>query len=763
MVSTVGGERPRLDASRRTEAVMARTSLARRVAVSHNESMKATAGIFIGALFAFGQQPAAPAPESPQPEAVFTVTSTLVQVDAVVTDSKGHPVTDLKPEDFQIFEDGKLQKLTHFSYVHVTPERNAAPELEAATEQLPPGPAGALLPPILTQLRREDVRRTMVMMVDDLGLSFESMAFVRKSLRKFVNEQMQPGDLVAICRSGAGSGSLQQFSGDKRVLLSVIDGLRWNPHGRFGATYFDPYGKYSSWEDLIGSAPSGSGLDDDRNNALATIGTLGAVNYIVGALREMPGRKSIVLFSDGLQMFEAGAGPRLHRVSAQKTHDAPGSYADVVRVLRLLIDRANRSGTVIYTMRAAGSQTLQPGAEDNPELARMAEAREDARADATLNNQTHAGANGGKDLSNNVQQENLAYLADQTGGLAYDNGNDMNGGLARVLEDQAGYYLLGYRPSESTWQVKNGSRDFHRIQVKVTRAGLRVRSRSGFFGETDDEALPKFNTPIEQLRAAMLSPFQSSGVGVRLTALYAEVPKRGPVVRNLLRIDAANLSWEHNLDGSDRSRVMLFVVATGAGDQPLAALGHIYNVRVAPGMMSEALRVGAVYRLDVPVPKRGPYQIRVAVRDETTGKIGSATQFLEIPNLKKAGFALASVVLRDGERSPDAPELLDIMAALRQFRRGGLVEFLCAVENGGKKRPKLDLETRVRVLRDGKEVYSAPAQVVEMKEGGPAVFGALKLADRLTPGDYDLQVIARERNGGKAVAAGQWMDFTVVP
>ncbi|MFY9727436.1 MAG: VWA domain-containing protein [Bryobacteraceae bacterium] len=716
--------------------------------------MKAAAGLFLGALFASGQQPAAPAPDSQQPATVFSVTSTLVQVDAVVTDSKGHHITDLKPEEFQVFEDGKLQKLTHFSYVQVTPE------LETAREKLSPKPVDALPPPPLAQLRPEDVRRTIVMMVDDLGLSFESMAVVRSSLRKFVNQQMQAGDLVAICRTGAGSGALQQFSADKRVLLSVIEGLRWNPNGRFGARYFDPYTKYSSWEDLIGSVPSGgSGPDDTRSSALATVGTLGAVNYIVGALREMPGRKSIVLFSDGLQIFEAGVGPRLQRVDAHRAHDAPESYADVVRVLRLLIDRANRSGTVIYTMRATGGQTLQAGAEDNPELTQTAGVPEGT----TLNNHTHVGVNDERDLSNNVQEENLAYLAEQTGGLAYDNGNDMNWGLARVLEDQAGYYLLGYHPLESTWQGKNGGRGFHHVQIKVTRAGLQVRSRSGFFGETDDETVPKFNTPIEQLRAAMLSPFKSSGVGLRLTALYAEVPKRGPLVRNLLRINAADLSWNHDFDGSDRSRVMLFAVATGAGDKPLAAVGRIFNAQVAPGKMTDALRDGALYRLDVPVPKRGAYQIRVAVRDEATGKIGSATQFLEIPDVKKARLALASVILRDGERSPWASDALDITPALRQFRRGGLVEFLCTVENGGKKRPKVDLETRVRILRQGKVIYSAPAKLVEMKDGSPAVFGVLRLADKLTPGDYDLQVIATEQKGGKAIAAGQWTDFTVLP
>ena len=72
------------------------------------------------------------------------------------------------------------------------------------------------------------------------------------------------------------------------------------------------------------------------------------------------------------------------------------------------------------------------------------------------------------------------------------------------------------------------------------------------------------------------------------------------------------------------------------------------------------------------------------------------------------------------------------------------------------------LTTRVRVLRDGKEVYSAPARLVDTKGSGQAVFGALKLTDKLTPGEYYLQVIAAEQNG-KGDAAGQWTDFTVLP
>ena len=730
--------------------------MARRGAISENEGMKATACIFLGALFASGQQPAAPAPDSQRPEAVFTVTSTLVQVDAVVTDSKGHHVTDLTPENFRVFEDGKPQTLTHFSYVQVSPARKAVPGSKPAGPKLSPNAASALPPAPMAQLRPEDVRRTIVLMVDDLGLSFEDMAFVRVSLRKFVNEQMQPGDLVAICRTGAGSGALQQFTVDKRVLLSVIDGLRWNLNGRFGLSYFEPYGKYSGLAEQLGSVPrSGApeSLDvsyDVESNAIATVGTLGAVNYIIGALRDMPGRKSIVLFSDGFQIFGASAGPQMHTPNAHGAAPVGDDYGEALRALRRLIDRANRSGTVIYTMDASGLQTGQLGAQDNV-----------GGQQQSLNALTHAG--GGRDLADNARKQNLAYLADKTGGLAYENGNDMNWAMDRVLEDQEGYYLLGFHPPEGTLQGSNRRSDYHSVQVKVTRAGLHVRSRSGFFGETDEQMIQKFNTAIEQLRATMLSPFKSSAVDVRLTALYAEVPKRGPVVRNLLRINAADLTWKHDADGGGKAQILLVAMATGEGDLPLGAMGRVFDIHVAPGKMSEALRDGALYTLDVQVPKRGAYQIRVAVRDQATAKIGSATQFIQIPDLKKRGFALTSVVLHDGERSPDKPDLPGIAAALRQFKQGSSFEFLCAIENGRKKGPDVDLAARVRVLRDGKEVYSAPARLIDLQGNGRAVFGALKLADAMTPGDYDLQVIAAERNGGKGAAASQWTNFTVLP
>jgi len=701
--------------------------------------LNAMCGVLLGALFAQGQQAPVPAPNPEKSGVVFSVTSTLVQVDAVVTDSKGRNIPDLRPDDFQVLIDGKPQPLTHFSYVDLSSAAPATPLVRAAkmTPVLPPPPSAPLRP--------EDVRRTVVLMVDDLGLSFESMVYVRRSLRKFIEDQMQPGDLVAIMRTGSGLGTLQQFTNDKRVLLSVADGLRWNPLGRSGVSYFAPYGMYSDLAERLGGGRGDWGsLDMEyeiRNNTITTVGTLGSISHTVDALREMPGRKSIVLLSDGIQLFTSACqGP------------AFDSFYDVRDAMRKLIDRANRAGTVIYTIQATGLQTAQLDAGDR--------VSGDPR---TLRNLTQVGACFGRDAILNADQQGLAYIADQTGGLAYDNGNDLNFGLARMLEDQKGYYLLGFRPPEGLFQTKNGTPSFHGLTVKVQVAGLHIRSRTGFFGQTDDQVgAPKPQTAVEQMRTAMLSPFHSAGVGLRLTALYTETPTHIPVVRNLLHIEARDLSWKSGPDGTTAT-LQVIAVATGAGEVALETVAREYVITVPPGKLTGVIRDGAVYTLDVPVPKRGAYQIRAAVRDDASQRVGSASQFIQIPQLKKVRFALESIILQNGGAASGTIDVLKIAPSRRQFQQGSNMEYFCAVAKGGDRQATTDLSTEIHIMREGKEVYSTAAKVVDVPNSGPAIYGAVRLTDKLAAGEYYLHLIATDPRGGKNAAADQWTDFQVMP
>ena len=305
---------------------------------------------------------ASPTPE-PQPadaDEVVRITANLVQVDAVVTDNRGRIITDLRPEELEIREDNRAQKITNFSFVTVAPA-TVGPEK--------PGKVDRSAPPVtVVPLSPEQVRRTIALVVDDLGISFESIHFVQKALRKFVDQQMQPGDLVAIIRTSAGIGALQQFTSDKRLLYAAIDRVRWDARSRRGLSGFSASeaqfvgsvvpadahaGGPPPQEPTLNSGSSQFGkesavdvsdlhVDDDLTefrNATLTVGTLGAVDYVVRGLGELPGRKSVVLITDGLVLF------------AYDEHaDNVRNHLNIKEKVRRLTDLANRSSVVIYAI-----------------------------------------------------------------------------------------------------------------------------------------------------------------------------------------------------------------------------------------------------------------------------------------------------------------------------------------------------------------------------------------------------------------------------
>ncbi len=170
----------------------------------------------------------------PSDEDVVRITTNLVQVDPVITDKNGKQVTDLRPDEVQILEDDKPQKITNFSYIaldsaELTPRPPAAKPAAGDPPPVPPAP-----------LKPGQVRRTIALVVDDLGLSFESIYVVRRTLKKFIDQQLQPQDLVAIVRTGGGMGALQQFTSDKRQLYAAVEAVKWNSIGRAGVGSFAP-------------------------------------------------------------------------------------------------------------------------------------------------------------------------------------------------------------------------------------------------------------------------------------------------------------------------------------------------------------------------------------------------------------------------------------------------------------------------------------------------------------------------------------------
>jgi VWFA-related protein len=729
-------------------------------------------------LTALGQTPAtAPtsAPQQQQPgrtddDEVVRITTNLVQVDAVVTDKKGRIVTDLSPEDFEITEDGRSQKITNFSYVELEPA--------AATEAAAPAPAADKTappaPPV--RLKPEQVRRTVALVVDDLGLSFESTHHVQRALKKFVDEQMQPGDLVAIIRTAGGMGALQQFTSDKRQLYAAIERVRFNLTGRGSIGAFPALEGNPVIADIGGQSPSmmenikeaNEDADAFREDLFA-VGTLGALNYVVRGLRELPGRKSVLLFSDGLQLQRFSNSERNVRV---------------FEAVNSLTDLANRASVVIYTMDARGLQTLGLTAADDT----SGMSADQVAAAMTRRRGNFFESQGG-----------LIYLAERTGGLAIRNENDLGKGIKRVLEDQKGYYLIGYRPDDSTFETVKGRRRFHHIDIKVKRPGLSVRHRTGFYGVTDEEARPARRTREAQLVGALSSPFGASGVHVRLTSFFGNDVKAGSYMRSFLHVDARDLTFKELPNGRYESMFDVLAFTFGDNGTIVDQVGRTFTVRVSGETYRRFLQNGFVCTLYVPIKKAGAYQLRVALRDTASERIGSAGQFIEVPNIGKNRLALSGLIVTgvdsadlQPDTSPagagatpsstpgadaDAKANTDVeekdaqtSAAVRQFRRGSMLQFGYFIYNAqtdkaaGRPQP----QAQVRVFRDGQEVYAGKPVPVNL-ENQPdlkriGVTGALQLGSSMLPGEYILQIVVTDplARNTKYRTATQWIDFEIV-
>lgn len=703
--------------------------------------------ILLFSLSVYTQTPT-PTPQ-PEPEDVVKITTTLIQVDVSVTDKKGNPVKDLRPEEIEIYENGKRQDITNFSFISNIREKSAEPAKKPEKTDPP-------LPP--SKIRPEQVRRAIALVVDDLTLSFESTYYVRRALKKFVDEQMQEGDLVAIIRTGGGIGALQQFTTDRRQLYAAIEKVRWTL-GSGGIGAFAPIeatpleqarsaGAEISDEQIEAERDFIRGANDFREDLFAT-GTLGAINYIVRGMKELPGRKSILLLSDGFKLFT----------------ETTGGFKDSTRVLdalRRLVDLANRSSVVVYTMDARGLQTTGLTAADNTAGldAAAVEQRISERRDQLFD--TQAG---------------LVYLARQTGGFPIINNNDLSGGIRRILDDQS-YYLIGYEPADEVFDPK--ARRFNKLEVKVKREGVKVRYRSGFFGVSDEQiaAAPAPNmTDAQRIIGAITSPFAANDIALQFNALFGSEAKSGSFIRSFLHIDGKNIEFT-DLPGG-KKKAVLDVLALAFGDNGIAVdqISKTFTAEVPEEIYKSIKERGIVYDFVFPVKKPGAYQVRVALHDKTSRKIGSANQFIEVPNVKKNRLLLSGIVLENmtleewqkmaqGSSSQNSNPIGD--TALRRFKRGTVLNYGASVYNARlNSAGKTDLSIQTRMFRDGKLVYEGKTQplttAAQPKAQSLSASGSLSLGTEMTAGDYVLQLIVTDNsNSKKRQIAAQFVPFEVV-
>jgi hypothetical protein len=366
----------------------------------------------------------------------------------------------------------------------------------------------------------------------------------------------------------------------------------------------------------------------------------------------------------------------------------------------------------------------------------------------------------------------LSYLASKTGGLFMRNRNDLGAAMRRIMDDQRGYYLIGYRPNLSEDERDARAARMRNITVKLKRPGAEMRTRAGYFGVPDADRRAKPRTREGQLAAALLSPFASGDVRVRLTSLFGTEPAPGPpqpYVRALLHVDARDLSFKEEPGGARSTELEVVGVVVGDNGQIVGQDSLAQPVRAANEEEYERLRrEGLIYVLNFPVKRAGSYQLRVAARESASERLGAASHFVEVPNLGAGRLALSGVVLSGVEGAAAAQPNAQSGPAVRRLRQGQMLDYRYYIHNakvGADGRPQL--QTQMRLFRDNQPVFTGKllpfdaSKQTDAKRLGAA--GRVRIGPELTPGQYLLQVTVTDALAtGRAGTATQWIDFEIV-
>lgn len=253
------------------------------------------------------------------------VTVNQVELDATVTDSQGYPVPYLKASDFRVLLDGQPQQIKSCSFIQANVVPPPPPSADPPDNPLT-APAGQpTMPAAPTQ--RAAVNRTIVLFVGDLLTSAENITAIRAGIVKFVSEQLRPGDLVAVVRSSADLGALQDFTTDKGMLLAAADQVR---------------------------VPTKT-ADPDAPADHANLETTSMLLQVVRRMSGLPGRKSLVVISDSLGL----ASPEeLNPSAGQADTGAAPSSNPSENGRRRVVDEALRAGVVLYAIDTRGTSGM---------------------------------------------------------------------------------------------------------------------------------------------------------------------------------------------------------------------------------------------------------------------------------------------------------------------------------------------------------------------------------------------------------------------
>jgi VWFA-related protein len=691
--------------------------------------MKKTTTVSLIAWFIAAQVLAISAQEKiTQDKGEIRLSTELVQIDVLVTNKSNKPVGGLTREDFELYDNSKPQHIANFAYEETRTRRVE----ETAGEN-------TRLPKAITA---GELKRVFAFVVDTLHIKFENIGRTRKMLSDFVDNKMQPGDLVLILPTGGGSGVLQQFTSDQRLLHRAIDRLRpfffsndTTPYRSMARLGLGSTGRTASGAANRGfgrqSMPSIQGGNPDPFEEADVHTTLNAMKETIKSMSKLPGRKVAVLVSEGI------------RASAtQTTQDLKETTA-----------MAGRGNVVFYTIDPRGLEPLMLNVTDEIDTdadfsTAVTDAMESKRSDFY------------------ESQDSLREIALDTGGKFFGNNNDIVHGLDQMLDENSAYYMLGFYPEAGKWDGK-----FHKVKVVVREhPELTVSFRKGYLAKSPKPESTATDPKAAEVIEAISSPLVRRDIDLRLTPLYIDDAQREPVVTLLLHIDASKLTFVQS-EGRYRDQLEEIGFVLDAKGNTIDRFSNVLDLNLLPQSYQNALKRGFVATRTMNI-KPGTYQIRLFVRETGPRLIGTANDFIDVPNMKSEKLTTSSLFLsgqavEQGKRVDTAG--IGGTPSQRRFQRSGEFAYSLVIYN-----PKVDdkskqpqLEMRTRILKGSKVIYNGGPKPVVAAEGStlPARIitgGVIKLLS-LEPDDYTIEVtvVDRLRKKKEDNVIRREMDFSV--
>ena len=682
---------------------------------------------------------------------VLRVYTELVQTDAMVFDKQGRFVNGLKREDFELRIDGKVKPIDFFEKItagSINEESQIAAARGSSAQANTIRSAGP---------RPLDRGRPVYFYVDDLHLDLPGVGTTRKLITRFIETEMGQNDQAAIASASGQIGFLQQLTDNKTVLRAALERLKYRPYSVRDLER-PPMSEYQALlitnydHDLTGyfvdetirlnpgmTREAAEALVTSRARSLlqqagyVTSNTLAGLEGLIRAANMLPGRKLIFFISGGFFLDDRNSDSRYR--------------------LQRVTSAAARSGVVIYSMDARGL------------VASLSDASSESQFDPTGR---VLRANSGELVAS---QDSLNALAADTGGKAVFNTNSLEPGLTRALKETSVYYLLAWKPDS---QAQHASK-FRRIEVKVVgKPDLTVQVRRGFFDrepETDlanspkaakaekaekakkDTAQAPDKSPEAELRKVILGPYPDRDIPVSLSLSYINTPARGPMLSAAMQVPNEFFAFA---PANGRETAVVTVAGTVFDDRGNA--GAVFNNRItidAPTV--EAARQGRDLAYGYPVyVGPGLYQVRVGVRDEKTGRTGTAHGWIEVP---KAGqLALSSVLIGVREQptisnasaiSQDGAPPVEL-SINHNFSANGYLRFLVFVYNAvlAPADSKPDVAVQIQMIRDGQPVVTTAQRKVAIEDFTDLAripYAAEISLGGLPAGQYILQVTVVDR------------------